>query len=228
ALPVLVEGAAELLAPTRCAGCDLPGALLCERCRRELHAIDPVTACPRCGAPVGARWCGECAGATFAFEAVRCAGVFEPPLSRAVRLQKDASERRLAPVLAGLALEALADWRGWPDAVVPVPPSPRALARRGFDHTAVLACELAAHLGAPAMDALVCLPRRDQRSLSRRERIANAAGSLRPMPGVALPPRILVIDDVMTTGATLEAAARALREGGAHAVRAFAVARACG
>lgn len=226
ALELLAEGLAELVAPTRCAGCDLPGALLCDACRRDLLRIDALDACPRCGAPGGARWCGECPGQTFAFEGVRCGGLFEPPLSRAVRLHKDASERRLATLLAGLAAEAAGEWARWAEAVVPVPPSPSALARRGFDHTAAIAADLAARIGVRALDALTCLPRRDQRHLSRRERAANAAGSIRAVSRVSVPSRVLVIDDVMTTGATLDAAAGALIEAGATKVRALAVARA--
>lgn len=225
---LLTEGGLELLAPTRCAGCDRPGSLLCEECGRGIRRIDPARACPRCGAPGGVRWCGECAGETFAFSSVRCAGMLEGPLARAVRLHKDAFEHRLAPLLARLLAEALADWRDWPDAVAAVPPSPRALARRGTDHTARIATELAALLEVPALDALRCLPRRDQRGLTRERRIANASGSIRPLAGACVAPRVIVVDDVLTTGATLDSAARALRAAGASEVRAAAVARACG
>ncbi|MDO8914773.1 MAG: phosphoribosyltransferase family protein [Coriobacteriia bacterium] len=152
----------------------------------------------------------------------------EPPLSRLVTVYKDAGDLRLAPVLAGIAVGSVADWAGWPDAVVPVPPSPAAVARRGFDHTARVATELAHLLGVPAYDALVCRPRRDQRALSRRKRLSNAAGSIAMLPGVAAPRYVLLIDDVFTTGATLDAAARALCEAGSCEVRAVTVGRACG
>ncbi len=190
--------------------------------------IDPAKACPTCGAPGGVRWCGECTDREFAFSTVRCAGVFEPPLSRCVTLYKDAAELRLAPLLAAMAAEVVADWGGELDAVVPIPPSPGAVARRGFDHTARLACDVGAMLGVPAMDLLVCRPRRDQRSLSRRQRLVNAEGSLRPMHGVWPPSRVLLLDDVFTTGATIDAGARALVAAGVADVRAVAIARACG
>ncbi len=224
----LVEGAAELVAPTRCAGCDLPGVILCDRCRRSLPLIEPGEACPRCGAPGGLRWCGECWESDFAFSTVRCAGAFEPPLSRCITLYKDAGELRLAPLLAELAADATAGWLDGIDAVVPVPPSPAALARRGFDHTARLACDVARLTGLPAVEALVGRPRRDQRSLSRGQRLANAAGSLRVVRGASPPPRVLVVDDVFTTGATVDAAARALLAAGVAEVRALTVGRAVG
>jgi len=223
-----VEGLAELVAPTRCVGCEHPGTLLCDRCRGQLPLIDTGSACPRCGAPGGARWCGECCDAAYAFEAVRCAGVLEPPLSRLVTLYKDAGELRLAPVLAGLAAAGAGDWREWAEAIVPVPPSPAALARRGFDHTARVACDIARLLELPCLDALACRPRRDQRSLSRGRRLTNAAGSIGALPGVALPRRVLIFDDVLTTGATLDAGAAALCAAGAKSVRGITVGRACG
>jgi predicted amidophosphoribosyltransferase len=145
-----------------------------------------------------------------------------------VTLFKDAAELRLAPELGRLAAEAAGEWASWADALVPVPPAPAALRRRGFDHTARIACETAAAMGLPALDALSCRPRRDQRTLSRRQRLANAEGSLRPVPGVALPARLVVLDDVTTTGATLDSAARALLAAGALEVRALAVGRSCG
>jgi predicted amidophosphoribosyltransferase len=224
----LLEGLAELVSPRRCGGCDLPGDLLCPRCRGALVVIDPGRACARCGAPGGQVWCGECCDSDFAFEAVRCAGVLERPLSRLVTLYKDAAEMSLAPLLGGLAAEAVLDWRGWADAVTPVPPSPAALTRRGFDHTAHLAAEVAFALDVPALELLAGRPRRDQRSLSRRKRRENASGSLVALPGAVPPARVLIVDDVMTTGATIDAAAHALLDAGAVAVRALTVARACG
>jgi predicted amidophosphoribosyltransferase len=224
----LFEGLAEIIAPTRCAGCELPGALLCDRCRTALPLIDPTLACARCGAPGGVTWCGECCDAEYGFATVRCAGVHEPPLSRLVTVYKDAGDLRIAPLLAEILTGAIGDWVGWADAVVPVPPSPAAVARRGFDHTARVAAESGHLLGVPAYDALACRPRRDQRRLSRRKRLTNAAGSIVALPGVVPPRHVLLIDDVFTTGATLDAAARALLDAGAREVRAMTVGRACG
>jgi predicted amidophosphoribosyltransferase len=220
--------AADMLWPPRCSGCDLPGTLLCDQCRHSLALIDPRTACPRCGAPDGLHGCAECGAGMPAYAAARCAGVLEWPLSRAITLHKDAGELRLTPLLARLAADAAGGWCGWAHAVVGVPASPGAFARRGFDHGALLAAEFAALTGLPALDALRARPRRDQRRLSRESRGENAAASIAHLPHAHVPARMLVLDDVMTTGATLEAAAVALLGAGAAEVRAVAVARACG
>jgi len=220
--------AADLLWPMRCAGCDLPGSLLCDRCRAELALIGREHACPRCGAPDGDRGCAECGRSEFTFAQGRCAGVFEWPLARAITLHKDSAELRLTPVLASLAVSAAGEWCDWAQAVVGVPASPGAFYRRGFDHGALLAAEFGVIAGMPALDALTARPRRDQRHLSREKRRTNAGASIAVRPFTDVPARILVLDDVMTTGSTMEAATVALMGAGAQEVRVLAVARACG
>jgi ComF family protein len=223
----LLEGLIEFAFPTRCAGCDLPGTLLCPACGERLALIDPERACPRCGAPEGTARCGECGGAAFGFAAARCAGVFEGPLARMIVLHKDLGERRLVVVLATLIVGALPDWAGWPEAVVGVPASPAAVCRRGFDHGAALSEEVARLGGWPHLHALRCGARLDQRGLSRERRAANVAAALSIRAGVEVPPRVLLVDDVLTTGATLDAATRVLLAAGAAEVRVAVVARAC-
>jgi predicted amidophosphoribosyltransferase len=164
----------------------------------------------------------------LAFASGRCAGVFEWPLDRMIRLHKDAGELRLTATLASLAVAAAGEWVSWAGAVVPVPASPGAVARRGFDHGALLAAEFAHLAAVPAVEALRARPRRDQRGLDRERRAANARSSIAAVPGVAVPDRVLVLDDVFTTGATLDAATLALTRAGAREVRVLAVARACG
>lgn len=219
---------ADLLWPPRCAGCDLPATLLCDRCRAALPLINPEHACPRCGAPDGSHGCAECGRTSLSFAAARAAGVLEWPLSRLVTLRKDAGESRLTPLVASLAADAAGEWCAWAQAVTFVPATPGAVMRRGFDHAALLAAAFGAASGVPALDTLESRPRRDQRRLSREARRANSRASLRALAGARVPARVLLLDDVLTTGATLDAAASALLEAGAGEVRVVAVARACG
>lgn len=235
----------DLIFPPKCAGCDAQGALLCAACRDALPLIDPTTACPRCGAPLpegpGANplegstrgHCAECHDRTFAFSAARCAARLEPPVSRAVVVLKDSGERRYGRVLGGLLAECAAGWLTPDDVLVPAPASPDAVRRRGFDHAADIAQALGQITGHEVRPLLRATPGADQRALSREERFANRAQAFRLVEPrglggpVAVPARVVVIDDVFTTGATLDAAARVLRGEGVADVRALAVARAC-
>ncbi|MDI6712076.1 MAG: ComF family protein [Anaerosomatales bacterium] len=216
----------EFIAPLKCAGCDAPGAVLCEACWNLVERIDPAVACPRCGEPLDARRPHACPCRSAAFEAVRSFGRLEPPLSSAVALHKDPGERRYGPVLGLLAATACADWAGWPDAVVAVPPKRSACLRRGYDHTRPLARVVAARLGAREAPLLVARERPDQRALGRSQRHENVRGAFSVRAEARVPAKIVLVDDVMTTGATLDAAARALLEAGAKQVRAACVARA--
>lgn len=237
----LFAGVLDLVFPPACAGCGLPGTLLCERCASDVARIDPTSACSRCGAPclagdaygraaAGRAVCAECGDRPFAFSAARCAAQLEPPVSRAIVALKDGGERRYAGVLGGLLAEAADGWLRADDALVPVPATPAAVRRRGFDHALDLTRALGATTGLHVLGLLRSAPRCDQRSLGRGERFANRLGSFDLAPDVLagrepLPARVVLVDDVLTTGATLDAAARTLRSAGVGEVRALTVAR---
>ena len=144
--------------------------------------------------------------------------------------------------MAALMAETAADWADRVDAVVGVPASPAAVVRRGYDHGADLAAAVAERLRVPALRPLRCTTVRDQRGLGRGGRAANAGFTCEPArPGrlarfaagsgaresaTVLPPaRVLLVDDVFTTGATADAAARALIEAGTSEVLVLAFAR---
>ena len=221
----IVDGLLELLYPTRCAGCDLPGTLLCDDCRAALPRIAPARACPRCGAPFGWLVCTECWDRELEFDAGLCVGSLEHPLSRAVTMYKDGGERRLSALLADLIAETIEPWHEWPDMVAYVPATANAQRRRGFDHARDVSSELAARLRIPLGSPLTRERARDQRVLGRGERFENARGTF-AVTVDRLPPHVLLVDDVLTTGATLDAAAAALKAAGAREVRVAAIARA--
>lgn len=226
----LLEGLAELVAPTRCCGCELPGALFCSDCEQNAVAsLASSTACPSCAAPFGLLVCTECWQMEFAFEAAVALGELDGPLARAVVLHKDASERRVGARFGQLLANRIQEcWREWVpnvEAVTWVPPSREALARRGFDHGAGIALPLAATLGIPARALLSRSGSgRDQRRLGRRERALNSRAAFSAVEWV--PRTVLLVDDVFTTGATADGAAAALLGAGAESVRVAVLARA--
>lgn len=230
------EGMAEILWPTRCVACEQPGELLCEKCREGLPWIEQRLACPTCGAPYGFLTCTECEGDWSARSTVAALGFSGAP-ARMVTCLKDAHELRLAPVIAAALLGALEEAAAWPaedglarfdasatDALCFVPATPAARARRGFDHMELVARELSAALGVPLACLLARSSRHDQRELGREERAANLAGTVRAREDVS-GARLLLIDDVATTGASVNEAARALLARGAASVTACVLAR---
>jgi ComF family protein len=221
----LLEALAELVYPTRCAGCELPGALLCDACRDTLPRVDAAGACPRCGAPYGYLVCTECWNREWAFSAALSLGEFESQLARAVALHKDAGEQRLGAVLGSLLAEqVVSTWPGWTESVAFIPATRAALRRRGFDHGRAIAAEVAEQLSVPLVEVLQRAAAADQRSLGRTDRARNAAGSFSASESAG--GRTLLCDDVFTTGATLDAAASILLAAGATDVRCATVARA--
>ena len=229
------QAVAETLWPTRCAICDEPGELLCERCRSELPFIDLWRACPICGAPWGHTQCTECNPVMLAAtgcEAVAFSSLASPfelteSSRRIVVVYKDGGEQRLAAEMAHymaryLSPEIASEVAG----VTFVPASRKARARRGFDHAELLAQEVAAAIGRPVIPLLSPPRAHDQRALSRRARMGNMAHAVSALPGASAPESILLIDDVCTTGATLFAACDAIREAGGHNVHCLTFARA--
>lgn len=225
------EALCETLWPTRCALCDRPGAVLCPRCERRLPYNDFWRACPRCGAPYGARQCDFCnpvmlqriGCGELPFDGCASATLFTDATGQLVRLFKDQGEQRLAEVLGRLMVQVLPP--GWaPDAVVFVPASRAAVRRRGFDHGELLGRQVAARAHLECLPLLERPRTRDQRRLSAQGRIANLSRRFAvqgPIPRGGL----LLVDDVMTTGATLCAAAEALRSAGCPVLYALTFAR---
>ena len=218
------RGAADALLPQRCIECGEFGAALHEACLDALPRAEPPR-CARCWAPPprGGR-CPRCASAAPAFEALRTPYRFA---GRARRALIEAKFRGVSALLEPLgraaARAAPASWTF--GAVAPVPLHPSRRRRRGFDQAALLARAAAAELGAPLRAGLLRRARATpaQSALGAGGRARNLLGAFE---AAEAPPReVLLVDDVATTGATLEAAARALRAAGAERVLALTVAR---
>ena len=231
-----VDAAAELLWPTRCVSCDMPGQLLCEDCRQRLPWVAQRWACPVCGAPFGWLTCTACEGEWEA-RATVCALGFNQTSSQMVACLKDRSELRLAGINAAAMATALDEASSWPapdgkarfdshevDAICFVPATAKAYARRGFDHMELVSKELSALLEVPLFDVLVRSRGRDQRDLNRNERASNIRGTVRAIDDVR-GMRLLLADDVITTGASMRESARALLSRGAQDVTCCALAR---
>ncbi|WP_238984438.1 ComF family protein [Billgrantia kenyensis] len=216
--------------PGRCAFClapAVPARPWCQDCFESLPWNLP--ACPSCAEPqppgsLAGRRCGRCLKLPPSFVRSHVPLRYEGEVARLMQHFKFSASPRAGSILLELLQFSLpADSLAWPEALVPVPLHPSRARERGFDQADWLARRLAKRHGFPLRHAQRHRHTRSQRGLDRVERFRNLRDSFQVVG--ALPPRVALLDDVMTTGATLDALAQACRAAGAREVEAWAVAR---
>lgn len=217
----------DWLLPPRCGGCGALGSWLCRPCTARIRRLEEPL-CRRCGRELESR--GQpcaCAARLRHLARLRAAAAYEGPLERAVHRFKYRGWRALAPPLAGLLLARLAV-DGLPAAsVVAVPLHPARERRRGYNQSELIAAELrrALGLGTPSGRLKRVRDTRPQVGLDRLRRAANVSGAFRWEGESGHGEPVLLVDDVVTTGATLEAAAAALKSAGFGRITGVALAR---
>ncbi len=228
----VAEGLASVLFPPRCLLCGgrtARLALLCERCTQGLPSLNGAR-CYRCQEPLaeeGLDLCRACGTRDRGFDLARALGPYASGWGRLVRALKFDHERMVARFLSFCLAEYLNHARpfGHFDVVSYVPMNRVDRRARGFNQTQLLATSLAKRLGLPLM-ALLAKERRTppQAGLSARKRRENLRGAfhlIRSGKG-----KVLLIDDIFTTGSTVEACAHTLKSGGYKEVFVLTVARA--
>jgi ComF family protein len=224
-----LKGAAlDLLFPQWCIACGVEGASLCQSCRDSLpRIVNPI--CPRCGKPqISGILCPNCVNWKAAIDGIRAPLRFEGVARKAIHQFKYKNLRNLAKPLSLLMRDYLAKNPLQADTLVPVPLHPKRLKERGFNQSALLANALGELLGTQV--DLGCLVRSrfyipQAQTSSVDERRTNVADAFLCRDGALSGKKILLIDDVCTSGATLNACATALRAGGALTVWGMALAR---
>ncbi|MFD0739629.1 double zinc ribbon domain-containing protein [Lysobacter koreensis] len=236
--------AARLLWPERCLVCEAPGADgldLCAACAAALPWSR--SACGQCALPLPAstrieafgQTCGACLQAKAAatrrgrappLAAVHAACVYAAPLDRLLPRFKFHHDLAAGRLLAQLMAEAFAPLPR-PGALLPVPLHRARLRQRGYDQALELARPLARALDLPLLHGALWRPRatQPQSRLDAAQRRRNLQGAFALSDGAPLPAHVALVDDVMTTGATLRAAALALRRAGVQRVDAWVCAR---
>ncbi len=220
-----------LVVPPRCAACGAPGGrgvhagVVCAGCRRALPWLaEAAPCCPRCALPLP---CGRrCPARDAAFDSACAVVAYEGVARDAMHALKFAAARPLADVMAAqIAADRRAARIAQPPAtLVPVPAHPRRRRARGFDPAELIAAALARRTGLP-LRRVLRRGRAPSHQLGASRHARRDAANLHFCARGPAPERVVLVDDVHTTGATLDACARALRGAGSAHVAAITWAR---
>lgn len=221
----------DVIFPPQCGGCGKVGHRYCPACQTSLHYLSqPV--CDYCGGPLARAAGNRCAICRNKRDAplagARSAAFFEGPLQRALHQLKYKRDIVLADALARVLCEAWQRFALPGGLVIPVPLSSQRMRERGYNQAGLLARGFAELAGLPyAPDGAARIRHTvSQVGLTAEQRQANVAGVFEARPRVVAGRSIILVDDVRTTGATLEACGAALRAAGAERVWGLTLARA--
>jgi ComF family protein len=211
--PTWSEALLNLLFPPRCVACGQDGSWLCGTCVDEILFYEPP-------------WFGLLDDPR-PLQGMRSAAPFAGPLRKAIHSFKYEGLRRLAGTLGEMLYDC---WEADPwdvDMIVPVALHPQRLRARGYNQSTLLARELGRHTGLPVYEDSLrrAIPTLPQVGLSAAQRAGNVRGAFACHDARLVGRSVLLVDDVITTGATLRAAAQALLEAHARAVWAITLAR---
>jgi len=220
--------ALDLLFPQWCVGCGKEGDFICSSCRRSLPQIIPPL-CPRCGKPQPSGiLCPSCVGWGARIDGIRSPFRFDGVMRQAIHQLKYRNLRALAAPLARLLNDYL-DTNPVPvEVLVPVPLHQKRLRERGYNQSSLLAQELGKLTKLPVVDDCLIRQRHappQARTSTVDERRSNVADAFTCRDHRLGDRQVLLIDDVSTSGATLDACAAALKAVGATSVWGLVLAR---
>ena len=192
---------------------------ICPECERKLTYVGD-SYCMRCGKPVDEdeEYCSDCQRSEHAYDEGRAALLYDEYMSMSIYRFKYNGKREFASFYARVMTKQLGrKIKSWePDVIVPVPVHKSKLKKRGYNQAYLIAKELSKNLGIPVNDRLV---RRNtatavQKNLSAKERQNNLKKAFKVTQNVVSLNTVLIVDDIYTTGATVDAMARCLRGAG--------------
>lgn len=227
----IYTGILDLVYPSFCLICENveQDSYLCAKCLEKIEIIGEQR-CRKCGTPCESYLCPDCKVREYAFEYACSAGVFDGVLREAIHLFKYRGQVVIAKPLADLMIRCFPDTKlsGRIDAVIPIPIHSSRLLERGFNQSEELARQFCNKTRIPLVTDVLYKSRKTPRQvgLPFDVRVVNVAGSFGIRHAVKIRgKRVMLIDDVITTGSTVSEAARTLREAGAAVVYAYTLAR---
>lgn len=226
----ICSGILDLVYPPHCLVCGQDGLdYLCQTCIDKIDLVGRLF-CRKCSLPCESYHCRECREREYEFEYACSAGIFDGVLREAIHRLKYKSQILLADPLGEIMVRCYADTMlaGKFDLVVPIPIHSSRTAERGFNQAVELAERLCARLSLRFEPDVLAKPRptRHQVDLPYEERLVNMRGAFRVRDGGKVAgKRVLLVDDVFTTGSTLNEAASTLKAAGAREVYGYTLAR---
>ena len=224
----LADRLLDWIYPPQCVSCGAPGTLLCPECRSKLQPVGEHY-CSKCGKPLQkGKPCRLCAESVFHFRSCRAPYIYSGPAADMIKKLKYNNCLGLVPILSDLLL----DFRGGPDwevdLMLPVPLSDKRKAERGFNQSELIAKAFAKKAGIPfTARALMKIRHTAQQvGLNADERKENLTGAFAAESVLVKGKRLLLLDDVMTTGSTFSECSGVLLAAGARSVDCISVATA--
>lgn len=227
-LPDWVSAGLDLVFPPECAGCELIGSAWCLNCQAATRRLEPPF-CDRCGTPLGlSELCRDCRESEPQFEQAFSYAYYRDPFRKLIVELKYRLPNGLARLIADFVLETARIFAADSQVVVPIPLGSRRRRERGYNQIEEVARPLSRQLKL-AFDPGALWRGRETASqvgLTPNERRDNIAGAFTADPIRLHGKKVFLIDDVYTTGATIQAACQALHQAGARSIRVFTLARA--
>lgn len=226
-LPEWMWNAIDWVFPPHCLGCGIEGEIICPECYATIKRV-PVNVCPYCNAFVSTTGhCPNCLNRKPAYTQFRAYAFYGGVIREAVHQLKYQNDIGIARILAGYLLKVIQAENWEIDLVVPVPLSKSKQEQRGYNQAERLAKPVANALGKPMSTQGLSRIREkaSQVDLDVKSRRENVRGVFEADPAIVKGKRILLIDDVFTTGATLESASQALKDANSGLVYAVTVAK---
>lgn len=228
----LCQAGLDLIFPPRCAGCHRGGTLLCSACLATMQPLSTAY-CQHCCTPLAqpAMPCPSCQSHPLQLHGLRCVNLHRAALRTTIHAFKYQGERRLAEPLGLLLAQAFLHYNLHADALIPLPLHAQREQERGFNQATLLARVCATHLKVPYLEGVIVRQRstRAQVGLTAQQRRQNVSGAFVLTPDASsrlhVYQKVVIIDDVSTTGATLEACAAPLYQAGIAEVWGLVLAR---
>jgi competence protein ComFC len=225
----LFKAVLEIVYPVRCGGCDKKGNVLCKKCIDSFRIVEDDLTCPVCGRWLGKRAvCGECIQKKRGFQEGYYGFYFENRLRDAIHAFKFNGRKDVGKHLVHLIKEKIVSFSDSFDCIIPMPVTERRLKERGFNQSFIIGEEISKITGKPVYHSILYKARdtMDQYSLHRDERRKNIKGAFIVKNGHEIKAkRVLLVDDLFTTGYTAKEASGVLFKAGAGHTMFFALAR---